>query len=966
MVIRNKILSLKSPLPGLFICFVSMFLFLSINSANAQMIFNNGLTAQQLAQTLAGPGIIISNATFSCTANGIGSFTGGGSTNIGIASGIILATGPDNVAQGPNNAPDAGVCASGSYPGNPSSGDPDLDPLANAQTYDACKLEFDMIPLSDTLRFKYVFASEEYPEFVCSTFNDAFAFFFSGPGITGQQNIALIPNTAIPVAINSVNGGTVGSNGTSGGCTSLAYSQYYVDNTGGATIQYDGFTTVLTAKVVVQPCQTYHLKITIADAGDCIYDSGLLLEAGSLQSDPFTTVTTTQNAIEGCQDGSVNFCRQTASPSPLTVHYTVAGTATNGTDYTTIADSIIIPAGQTCAALPITAISDGITEPSETVMIIYQPGICPALDTTIVSIADAFVLHAGPDTSFCSGGSATIGISPVIGTTYLWSPVTGLSSSTSSNPSVTLTNGTASPISSNYILTATINGCSSSDTVLVTVKPLPVITVDSANICPGQPATLTAGGGTSYLWSTGSTLNPLTVSPASSASYTVTGTFSGCSNTAISTVTIGGGLTITVNSATVCAGQTAVLIASGGVTYLWSTGSTADSISVSPASTATYTVTGTNTMGCSGISTGTVTINPVATANAGPSQTVCNGNSITLAGLVGGSATGGTWSGGAGTYSPDNTTLNAIYTPSAAEYAADSVTLKLSTNDPAGLCTFSSSTVTFYFYKNPVVNFTADYSTGCPIHCTNFLDSTIIGGGDIIQSWNWNFDDGSTGSTSQNPTHCFSLTGFYNISLTVTSNHGCTSTLTKAHFVEVFSYPIAAFNFSPNPASVLDPNITFNNQSSADVNYWQWDFGDNTTLAPHTSNPSHEYPKDSSASFLVTLIVRNADGCYDTVDHLIYIGPEFAFFIPNSFTPNGDGTNDYFFGSGIGITKYDLWIFDRWGNMIFHGKDLNDKWDGKAKNGKDLAQIDVYVWKVMLTDIFGKNHNYIGTVSLVK
>lgn len=358
-----------------------------------------------------------------------------------------------------------------------------------------------------------------------------------------------------------------------------------------------------------------------------------------------------------------------------------------------------------------------------------------------------------------------------------------------------------------------------------------------------------------------------------------------------------------------------------------------------------------------------ILVDQLPTANAGSNQYVCSGSSVTLAGSIGGSATNGTWSGGTGSYSPGNTALNAIYTPSTAEFAADSVVLTLTTNDPAGPCTFSTSNVTIYFYKNPVIIFAADSSAGCPVHCTNFTNSTVVGGGDIV-SWDWNFGDGSANATIQTPSHCFTQVGFYDITLTAVSNNGCSSVLTQTQHIQVFSVPVAAFTPSPNPATVLDPVITFNNQSSADVNYWNWNFGDGTTTAPFVQNPVHTYP-DEAANYWITLMVHNADGCYDTVAHEIFIEPEFTFFIPNAFSPNGDKINDYFFGSGVGIIEYDLWIFDRWGNMIFNGKELSDKWDGKANGGNDLAQIDVYVWKVTLRDVFNKKHDYIGTVTLV-
>ncbi|MGB3947012.1 MAG: gliding motility-associated C-terminal domain-containing protein, partial [Bacteroidia bacterium] len=131
-------------------------------------------------------------------------------------------------------------------------------------------------------------------------------------------------------------------------------------------------------------------------------------------------------------------------------------------------------------------------------------------------------------------------------------------------------------------------------------------------------------------------------------------------------------------------------------------------------------------------------------------------------------------------------------------------------------------------------------------------------------------------------------------------------------------------------------------------------------------SPTHEYPNLVSSNYTATLIVQNANGCLDTVAKPIYIGPAFSFFIPNAFTPNGDGINDYFFGNGIGIEKYDLWILDRWGNMIFHGNDLDDKWDGKSNGGNESSQIDVFIWKVQLVDVFNKTHNFLGTVTLAR
>lgn len=981
----------KKALPGIwkgevsvlkgFLYFIFLLLFLSNNRVNAQLTFNNGLTAQAIAQMLAGPGVTISNATLNCAASGIGSFSG--TSSIGFTSGILLTTGSTAVASPNTSSSSAGAC-------NNTPGDPQLNSLAGATTYDACALEFDIIPLCDTLTFKYVFGSEEYPEYVNSGYNDAFAFYVSGPGITGQPNIAKLPGTSTFVTIDNVNSG--------------ANSQYYVANSG-SSIEYDGYTSGLTAWTLVQPCQTYHVKIVIADAGDCVFDSGVFLEAGSLQCATVVSAQATiQNAIEGCQDGSIEFCRPAPATSPVTINFTIAGTAINGTDYTTITTSVTIPAGQLCATIPIVPIADGVTEANETVKIIYQPGPCPMMDTITIVLSDSSPLNAGPDTTFCTGGSATIGIPALSGVTYSWSPATGLSSSTSSNPTVTLTNGGTGPLTTNYVLTATAGVCVSTDTVAATVTPPSSADAGIDQTVCSLTAVLSgviSGAATMGTWSGGTgTFNPNNNSLNGTYTFSTAELSAGTATLTLTTDDPPGAclaasdqITFTIstptsvsagNDQTICIGNTVTLagsIVGISTSGIWSGGTgTYNPDNTSP--TAVYTPSaaegnsGTVTLtyspdGPSGACASAndqmiITINPIPTANAGSGEYVCLGSDITLSGSIGGSATSGTWSGGTGTYSPNNTTLNAVYTPSAAEYAADLVELTLTTNDPIGPCTFSTSNVTFHFYENPVVNFTAGDSAGCPVHCTDFTNSSTIGGGASIVSLNWDFGDDGPASSEQNPFRCFSESGFYDITLTATSNNGCASLLTQTHLIEVYNLPVAEFTSSPTPATLLDPTILFNDQSSSDVIYWNWSFGDGDTLAPGVPSPVHNYPGIATGSYPVTLIVRNVDGCYDTVMHQIVIGPAFTFYIPNAFTPGGNGTNDYFFGSGIGIVKYDLLIFDRWGDMVFHGKELSAKWDGKANSGANLAQTDVYIWKVEITDVLNKKHSYIGSVTLVR
>ncbi len=349
-------------------------LFIS-SSFFAQINTTGGLTAQQLASILAGPNITVTNAVLTGGATASGSFAGTNS-DIGFDNGVILSTGNINEAPGPNNAGNIG--ANLNQPGTAQ-----MTSLAGVNTFDAITLEFDFEVQSSTIQFNYVFASEEYPEYAPpnnSSFNDVFAFYISGPGITGEENIALIPNTTNPVAINNIN--------------PVTNNQYYVDNSNGTDIQYDGFTTVLEAKKNnLTPCNVYHLKLVIADAGDGVYSSAVFLQENSLIQGTVNVQTETVNAdgiaLEGCIPASFTFAYDEASNQDRVINFIVGGTAVNGVDYQFVDSSMTIVAGDTSATIYINAFSDGITEGQESVWIIYQPSICAAYDTAYLYIDDA-------------------------------------------------------------------------------------------------------------------------------------------------------------------------------------------------------------------------------------------------------------------------------------------------------------------------------------------------------------------------------------------------------------------------------------------------------------------------------------------------------------------------------------------------------------------------------------------------
>lgn len=497
------------------------------------MIVDDTQTPQQLVQNvLLGSGVTATNISFtgiSGVGGQIGSFTAN-ATNLGLTSGIVMVTGPTANAIGPNSIGSQGLdVGPPSFPSPATDHDADLDAIVQVNspgiyTNDAAILEFDFVPTSDTIKFRYVFGSEEYPEFVGSI-NDVFAFFLTGPGGYNNTNIALVPGTSVPISIETVN--------------DASYSQYYIDNTNGTTIQFDGFTTPLTAIAAVQCGQTYHIKLAIADASDGVWDSGVFLEAGSFSSmgsvqilpDVSYSTTNDTTMYEGCGDAAIQFVRHSNDLSqPLTISYTISGTATNGVDYNNIPTQITIPANDTVASLTINPVSDGIPEGAETITFSVTNTVCSNSSTSTVTIylndVVPLTVDLGPDQSTaCTGGNSVTLTANVAGGvpsfTYEWVPTGEVTQSITVLPAQTTT----------YIVNVSdICGNTDADTADVVVQipqPLSLTVSNDANICQGDVVTLDAmyqgGVGTvNVAWSNGVNTATQQVTPMVSTTYVVT------------------------------------------------------------------------------------------------------------------------------------------------------------------------------------------------------------------------------------------------------------------------------------------------------------------------------------------------------------------------------------------------------------------------------------------------------------
>lgn len=510
-----------------------------------QLVTSTAQSPQSLVQNvLLGSGVTVSNISFNGQPTAIGEFNGT-NTNVGLDEGIIITTGTvlnqgTSGPHGPNNVPDGGL-------DNPSGGYPLLsNEIGGISTFDAAVLEFDFVPYSDSVKFNYVFGSEEYAEYVGSTFNDVFAFYIIGPGYPSPTNIALLPNNQ-PVAINNVHDAVTNSFGTFG----PANAQYYVNNGDGSSpgppsqIQYDGFTRVLTARAQVQCGQTYRLIICIADAGDGLYDSGIFLEANSLSSDTPIDVDyqLSQQLFgapnimgEGCVSATVTLSRDPSqTASPMTIPINISGSATEGIDYTNIPNSITFAAGQSTVSFSLDAFQDALVEGQENIVMefpITDP--CGNVNPIVLELGIQDIEEVDVDidggTMECPGESVTLTAVPSGGAapyTYLWS--TG-----ETTESIVVSPG-ATTIYSVTIQDACL-GDQATATYEVVVPILPPLvlneTPDITEICPYVPATLeanaTGGSGIyTYVWSSPGNPNmgtgpTLEVIPSTTTTYTIT------------------------------------------------------------------------------------------------------------------------------------------------------------------------------------------------------------------------------------------------------------------------------------------------------------------------------------------------------------------------------------------------------------------------------------------------------------
>lgn len=568
----------------------------------------------------------------------------------------------------------------------------------------------------------------------------------------------------------------------------------------------------------------------------------------------------------------------------------------------------------------------------------------PLLPISVVLTSSNVSCNAGSNgaiSASVSGGTPTY--------SYTWIPG-NLNSSNINN----LTAG-------NYSLTVSdANNCSTTISTVISqpLNGISATTNTSAVLCYGQnngSATITASGGTpiyAYAWSNGAT--GTSVNSLSPNVYSVTVTDAkGCSTTF--SLTISGPtapITSTLFPITVCVNTSTQIVGcysghvQAPVTFLFNgvTSTTSYSnVNVSATTNMSFQVVDAN--GCvSNVSSANITVIPQVSINPISSLSVCPGAVFNFTASA---------FGGLAPYSYQWLPSGQVG-PIFSSTANQSNTITVTVSDKCQ--TNASTNVVIGLYNVPVPSVVTSATTGCTPLCVTISPTGITG----LQNFNWNFGNGVI-QNLQNAGTCYSQSGSYTVTLNYQTQNGCYGSEVFNNLFLAIGTPTVDFTPSSYQFDDNTNSITFTNTSQG-ASSFIWNFGGYGTSSD--LNPTLFCSNQSN--YLVTLYGYNSLGCRDTITKLIKYIPEFTFYAPNCFTPNGDNVNDYFLPLGIGWDnkRYELNVFDRWGEKIFSTTAYNQGWDG-TKRG-DLCKDDVYVWKVELYDIFGKLHEYVGHITLLK
>jgi len=967
-----------------------------------QMTFTNTQSPSQLVQNvLLGTGITVSNITVNGSAANalvvttkIGYFEDGNST-FPIAKGVVMSSGNVTTLSGVSSVFSSSIVGGGS--------DPDLVTISGVTINDANVLEFDFVAIGDSMNFKYIFGSEEYPEFVGGTVNDAFGFFLSGPGITGTYtnnavNLAIIPGTTTAVSINTVNQNV-----------NTAYYTSNAANFYGTSSVLDGFTVVLIAATSLQCGGIYHIKLAIGDGGDSVYDSAVFLEAESFSSNVVTidaqgsvnTGSFTDTILaEGCVSTDLLFIRpEIYTNSAQTFNVTLNGTATSA-DFISLPSSVFFPIGVDTVTYTLTPIADGITEPMEWLQIKgYSVTVCgdTIYDSLTIYVVDHYDFsYSVPDTvlAICVPDTPQVAVTNIQGsigpfqTQWSWGDTI--------NPAFMPNNG-FQPDTILYTITVLdFCGWAIQDTVILVVDSLP----PAFYVAPGYLATyncvnvdqlFTAAvmsptiGPYTFSWNNGtvgttSTLLDNNVS-GDTIDYTVS-LLDGCGTIITDTVTIIANyqvpnFTIVPNDTVSANCPTQMVTVAlnltsgtyGPYTHLWTNGATTATVQLANngvnGASQWYYVTSTNACGMSTTDSVLVVNNfTLPTSQINPNDTLivdCIVDSTFATGVITNNTNGPytyIWSNGATTSStwiPVDAT-NGTFVPF-------SVTI----TDDCGFSTTSNGVIAVQQTLTIDSMFTtlslACVPTGSAAGFVSGINDTINPTNQMYYNWSGPGPNGLYSIDAATATNISA--GWYYFTAT---DDVCS--VNDSILVNAQNSPVAIATASPN-SGYAPLSVTFSNSSQNTTSYL-WDFGNGQTASTTNLNSVGTTYLDTGL-YIVQLIATQGPNCSDTTYLTIYvypppvIPPTFPpiWNIPNVFSPNGDKSNDVFFIETTNVETVHMIITNRWGNTMLDRLGPNPIWDGTTNSGAP-AEDGVYFYKITLTGTDGTKVELDGFLQIVK
>jgi gliding motility-associated-like protein len=938
----------------------------------AQINVTDNQTAAQLVNKLTGEGVVVLNPTMTCPTISNGVFTVAGASNLGLDSGIVLSSGRVMTIPGSPgvNGPNVGAGPAAFTSG--AAVDANLTAIATQPINDMCRLEFDFVPAGDSVKFDYIFASSEYQGFSCSIFNDVFGFFITGSGIPGTYNMAVIPNTNITICVNSTTNTAVNAPNNLALCTGLGtgspFAMYYVNNAGGGTVTYRGFTTIFTAAAKVSACDTYHLKLAIADCSDGNLDSGVFLKAGSLSSTalyvktlggggletPFT------NTVRGCPPGIVRVSRSGSMGQPITIPLTYTGTAVNGLDYTTLPTSITIPAGDSVATLSVNGIvMNPPVGPKSVVVSVLSPYTCSTTNEPIVLASDTIMIYdsiyvkiLNPDTAICRGEHVDLKVEADSILQFTWTPASTVSNPLGQNVTVTPTAPTTYTVS---VLLPIGTGCPpSTDHVFIDVKDTPHVNLGPDKVTCGDAVQLFAATtpnnpDETFLWTPGTSLSSTTIrnpvsTPTGDMIYSVTVNPGAVGCNGYDTIKIRllpDHITVLNADTVVCDGSLIQLRVDGDTAfhYNWDpepdiTNPLAPNSILTAHSTGWYTLTA-SYPGCIDMPDSFhVEVQPNPIVNVGPDRVICSYDTVQLYAAVSPAYPNYTYLWQPGTAVSDSTINIPVFSQDESVSALWAVV-----KTPIGCVGRDTLRIIVHPGDFLVVD---PVDTGvCP---PASVQLTARG----AQSYSWSPAYGLDDTQIANPLATpLSSTDYVLIG---TSNFNCYDT----QVVHLQVFPNAAVNL---PDSVqIWPGESYQIDPGGNCLYFEW-FPSSGLNAANISNPLAS-PEVRTRYFVTA---RTEEGCIikDSID--ILVNTETLLDIPNAFVPT-DGDLKLV-KRGIANLKY-FRIFNRWGNKVFETSNIDQGWDGRY-NGQ-VQPMGVYMYSVDAETSTGKQFRKDGNITLIR